>query len=239
MPKEIREKILGAVANTDNVKELFELNKGFIMKYFYTLSLLLAGSGLWSMESQKKTPLIKAVKEESLPKVKQLLQERANPNESNNAGFTPLNLSCWQDTGFMKALLEHSANPNAKNQWGLIIGSCGLMNCLTGSNAKKGWTELDFAITFGTKEHIELLLQYGANPLQIRDYQFYRHLKPNKKGNFEFVQAEQKKRCTTLLLCFKETYPEIPIEMREKILGKVANTNNVKELFQEPAEEQK
>ncbi len=161
---------------------------------------------------QSNPPLMNAIMNQDLPEITRLLKKGDDPNERNSATCTPLSRATAfnRDPSITQLLLEHGADPNAFS--------------MTKSNDH--WRELDATIARGTEKHVQLLLQYGANPFQLKKF----HKKttlifPENNKRFLLVQAERMKRVTTLLLCLKkeswDNLPHLPAEIRVMIKGAV------------------
>ncbi len=201
------------------------MKKHYILCLLVISSLMSARPGikvadeLWSISSWNNTeetyrsnpPLMTAIDEKNLPKVTSLLEEGADPNKRNLATCTPLAFATKKKNPILtQLLLEHGANPNA----------------ISMTKNRTPWRELDDAISFGTEEHVRLLLKYGANPFQLKkSHKKTTLLFPEDNKKILLVQKERIKRVSTLLLCLKkeswDNLPYLPAEVSEMIKGAV------------------
>ncbi len=172
------------------------------MKTYTLLSLIVVSS---FVSTGYNTPLTIAIMNSDILETTRLLNNDADPNKRNSNSYTPLFYALHSlPSIFTKRLLEHGADPNAY------------------SHTSKTWKVLDRAIIFGNKEHVNLLLEHGADPFQV-GMENLDLMKLSKTA--KLVQAKRRKqRLVTLLLCTKE----IPIDLPAKIV--VMIKDNMKDI---------
>jgi ankyrin repeat protein len=95
--------------------------------------------------NNRNAALYRAVQRNNPEKIQLLLAQGANPNVSNEYGYTPLYWAAnYNPISVVELLLAHGANPNIADH--------------------DGQTPLYRAVLFGKDSIVELLLAHGANP---------------------------------------------------------------------------
>lgn len=144
-------------------------NSRFIARLLLLVSLclpLLAAAGTYE-------DLIRAVDENKLEDVAELLARGADPNTPDAQGNTLLMIAVLKgNTGLVKLLLDAGAKPNLRNRHGdsaIMLASYqgfeGLVRQLYVRGAEinhKGWNPLIYAATNGHAQVVQMLLGVGA-----------------------------------------------------------------------------
>lgn len=171
-------------------------------------NLIRAGCLEYTLNQEQPNPntgLILAIQNGDCRKVKELLENGEHANQRNTTSCTPLSFATKQaiPLKITKYLLKHGADPNTESQ----------------TNSNDHWKELDRAITFGTEEHVALLLQFGADPFQLQEKHqttFWQNT-VQKNKNIKLVQKERAKRFSTFIYCIKEMGDFLPCAIYKEI----------------------
>ena len=138
-------------SNWANVKRTTTLlhMAAYYRRHSLTQVLLDAGACHSAQDKNGRTPLHWAIISEHLEVVYLLISRGANPHKADHFGTTPLLVAVGRkNVDYARALLDAGADPNEE---------LGVRNS----------TPLFWAVAYGEKETVQLLLERGANPCKV------------------------------------------------------------------------